>query len=75
MNRRPNETILSAGLSTALGDCFIGCKNSIRYDGQYYDPKMEMFCTNTGSYYNIKEIKMVGDECYVDMKKLFWRSI
>ena len=53
------------------GDDFVGCVNSLRYDGKYYDSETGMFCTNTGSYYDTKINKVVGNDCYVNIKKLF----
>ncbi|SES63804.1 hypothetical protein [[Clostridium] polysaccharolyticum] len=52
------------------GDDFVGCVNSIRYDGKCYDSETEMFCMD-GNYYDTKTDKMVGGNCYVDMKGLF----
>lgn len=52
-------------------DDFVGCVNSLRYNGQCYDPETDMFCLNTGSYYDTEADELVGDTCYVDMKGLF----
>lgn len=52
-------------------DDFVGCVNSIRYDGKCYDSETDMFYLNTGSYYDTKADELVGDKCYVDMEGLF----
>lgn len=53
------------------GDNFIGCVNSLQYDGKYYDSETDMFCTKYGSYYDAKANKIIGSGVHVDMKKLF----
>jgi YD repeat-containing protein len=53
------------------GGYFIGCVNSLRYDGKYYDSETGMFCTNTGGYYDTTTNKIVGDDSHLDMKGLF----
>lgn len=52
-------------------DDFVGCVNSLRYDGNCYDSETDMFCLDTGSYYDTNANELVGDKCYVDMKGLF----
>lgn len=54
-----------------LTDDFVGCVNSLRYDGKYYDSETGMFCTISGSYYDTTTDNVVGDYSYVDMKGLF----
>ncbi|SES61875.1 hypothetical protein, partial [[Clostridium] polysaccharolyticum] len=53
------------------GDMFVGCVNSLRYDGECYDPETDLFCIQAGSYYDPKKNKIVDDTCYVDMEGLF----
>ncbi|SET45987.1 hypothetical protein, partial [[Clostridium] polysaccharolyticum] len=53
------------------GDKFVGCVNSLRYDGECYDPETGLFCIQAGSYYDPKKNKIVDDTCYVDMEGLF----
>ena len=53
------------------GGDFVGCVNSLRYNGEYYDPETAMFSINDGSYYDINSNKMIGSNVTVDVKNLF----
>lgn len=52
-------------------DNFIGCVNSLRYDGKYYDSETNMYYINAGGYYDTRTNDIVGDTCQVNMKGLF----
>ena len=53
------------------GDEFIGCLNSMRYNGDCYDVETGIYCMRTGSYYDPEDNAVLGSSCNVDMKKLF----
>lgn len=53
------------------GDEFIGCLNSLRYNGDCYDVETGIYSKSTGSYYDPKSNVVLGSLCNVDMEKLF----
>lgn len=53
------------------GDEFIGCLNSLRYNGDCFDVETNIYCKKTGSYYDPENNAVLGSACNVDMKKLF----
>lgn len=53
------------------GDEFIGCLNSLRYNGDCFDVETNIYCEKTGSYYDPENNEVLGAACNLDMKKLF----
>ncbi len=53
------------------GDEFIGCLNSLRYNGDCFDVETNIYCRKTGSYYDPENNEVLGADCDVDMNKLF----
>lgn len=53
------------------GDEFIGCLNSLRYNGDCFDVETNIYCEKTGSYYDPENNAVLGADCDVDMEKLF----
>lgn len=53
------------------GDGFIGCLNSLRYNGDCFDVETNIYCNKTGSYYDPKNNEVLGSACDLDMNKLF----
>lgn len=53
------------------GDEFIGCLNSLRYNGDCFDVETNIYCEKTGSYYDPENNEVLGADCDVDMNKLF----
>ncbi len=52
-------------------DNFVGCVNSMRYTGLYYDGEMGLYYLYPSSYYDPANNKVIGPQPQIDIEKLF----